>query len=121
MSKENKYGEATVGYGSDQERKVPIMNWISAHFKDGRKISIIKMEDNKGYAFTVENHESSDRSTKQQMWLTEESFIGLFSSMSIHMSAEGIDFQSKLEEAITTDEVEFNCSDNLTPDFSNKR
>lgn len=117
--KENKYGVATVGYGGEQQREVPIESWLYAIYKEGRKISIIKMEDKEGYALTVENHESSNRSVKQQMWLTPESFMGLFASMSLHMSSDGIDFNKMLAESVVNEHIEYNCSENINPNFDN--
>jgi hypothetical protein len=114
ITDENEYGEATVGHGGIDERKVPIESWISAHYEDGRKISVIKFKEEKGYAFTVENHESSERSTKQQMWLSEKSMFALIATLNIHFLQDKVDPSKKLAEMVTNESVDYACSDNLT-------
>jgi hypothetical protein len=114
-TKENKYGEVTIGFGGSEQRSIPIESWLSAHYKDGRKLTIVKMKNKEGYGVTVENHESSDRSTKQEMLLTNETFIALFATMSLHMTGEGIDFTKELAESVVNEDIGYNCSDNLSP------
>ena len=79
MSNENKYGVATVGLGTSQEREIPIEQCVKSLYKDNRLVSIVKLEDD-SFILSVENPGSSGRATQTSMWLSRESFISLIFS-----------------------------------------
>ncbi|MFT5450577.1 MAG: hypothetical protein ACI9N9_000054 [Enterobacterales bacterium] len=109
--KKEDYGHITIGVGTTNE-KVEIDNWMSAFYKDGRKVTIIRVEGNR-LAITIENHKSSNRSAKQEMLLTEESFIAIYASMSLHMLAEGSNLEEIFDKSTNRGEVDYACSPNL--------
>jgi hypothetical protein len=112
MSEED-YGKATVGYGTPNEREIPIEKWLSAYYVDGRKFSVVKLENN-NYILTIENHESSGRDVKQQMMLTEGSLIALIATVNLFMTGDKMNFENQLNTILGTDKsIQYNCSDNF--------
>lgn len=105
------YGFATIGVGTANE-KVRIENWISAHYKDGRKITITRLEGN-DIGITVENHESSNRSTRQEMLLTQESYMAIYATISLHLMGEGGDPEKKIADSINGEDIHYSCTPNL--------
>ena len=105
------YGFATIGVGTTNE-KVRIENWISAYYKDGRKFTIVRLE-NENLALTIENHETSDRNTRQEMLLTQESFFSMYATMCLHMLAEGVDLEEVFNKATQKGGIDYACTPNL--------
>lgn len=108
------YGQSTLGYGTPQEHKLDIIEFIKADFIDNRLISVVKLE-NENFILSIENPESSGRAPKQQMLLSKESTIGLVSTLLLYFNKsvgeEG--FQKLLEESVARNEINYAMSDNL--------
>lgn len=78
MNSKPKYPSITVGYGTPEQREIGVDDYVQAQFKDGRLITVMKLEDN-SFMSVVENPEKSGRHPRQEIWLSEESFAGLMS------------------------------------------
>lgn len=111
--KEN-YGHATVGVGTDQERKVAIESYVRADFIDHRLISVMSLEDGT-FAFSVENPLSTGRATSTTMWLSAESLGGLLFTVFLLLNGKGISVEKLFEQSVRGDNVDFEYSTNITP------
>lgn len=114
----NDYGYATIAAGSPSERKIAIIDFIQAVFLDNRVVSISSLENNEGYILAVENVKSSGREPMASMWLSEESFMGLFGAAVIFWNCKGVDLEKMMEKSAVNNEVKYRISDNLK-DFQN--
>ena len=108
----NKYGKVTVGVRTNPE-EINIESYVSASFKDHRRISISELEEDKGFILSVENPESTGRNMNQKMWLSRTSFIGLMNTAIIFWSCKGEDLTDLLKESVHTNELLYDKSDNL--------
>lgn len=108
----SKYGKATVGHGSNQERVIPFESYIRVFFDD-RCCQSAKLEDGT-YFFDVINHEESGR-PNSNIWLSSESAVGIVTAFMFHLKAQGIDFQQMLDDFTNGQEFEYSFSDNLSP------
>jgi hypothetical protein len=106
------YGKITVGFGTSEQRELRIVDFIQAHFKDNRIISVSQVEDGTLIG-AVENPPSTGRNTQSTIWLSKESFIGLLSTAILYFNVKGEDMQKLLEESIQGKEVDYSFSDNL--------
>lgn len=69
-------GYLTVGFGGPEERKIRIVDYFRATFKDHRLITMSELEAGSFY-LSVENPTSTGRAILNQMWLSKDSFTGL--------------------------------------------
>ncbi len=112
------YGEATIGYGTPLERKVPILDFVQTTYKDNRVITVSTLGDGKeSQILSVENPASTGRASDSKMWLSKESTIGLLTTMLMYYSCKGISLEELLQEAIERGktEIDYKFSSNLSP------
>lgn len=109
------YGKITVGIGTKDQRELEIVDYVQAHFKDNRIISVSQIEDG-SFVGTVENPPSTGRNTQSSIWLSRESFIRLLSTAMLYFNVKGEDMQKLLEESIENNEIDYTFSNNLTSD-----
>lgn len=108
MTKESNYGKVITGSG-----ELEIIDFVQANYLDNRTITVASLEDG-SYALLVENPESSGRNTISKMWLSKESTVGLFSTISMHFEAKGINLLDELKQAVNSDgKISYGISDNL--------
>jgi len=112
---EDNCGYATVGYGSGDEREIPMDKLLQTNFKDGRKISIAELKNNEGYIISVENHKSSGRNLQNSVWLSPESLFGMISSIMMFTTMAGINLEEGLKLATEKDEIDYKFGGNLKP------
>jgi len=106
--KDSKYGKVVTGSG-----ELEIIDFVQATFKDNRVITVATLEDG-SYALLVENPESSGRNAVSKMWLSKESTLGLFSTISMLFEAKGIDMIEELRQTVNSDgKISYGLSDNL--------
>lgn len=112
----NKYGEITVGYGTDREKKIPIKDYIQSQFKDNRSIIVSQLEDD-SYFIAVENLISSGREPQSVIRLSEESLVGVISTLFIYFGSKGMNFEELLKKSVedNKDKIDYRFSDNLKP------
>jgi len=48
------YGKITIGYGTSEQKELQIIDFVQAHFKDNRVITISQIEDG-SFVSAVEN------------------------------------------------------------------
>lgn len=113
---ENESKEKDYGHVLDSENnKIQIDSFVRAIYIDNRLISVMKLEDG-SYTLAVENHQSSGRSIQSTMRLSEESFVGLVSTIFMFFQCSNTDVQSLLEKSISEDKlIDYMFSDNLKP------
>jgi hypothetical protein len=112
--KDNKSrGTVTVGTGTNTPREVEIQDFVQATYKNNRVISVVGLEEEQGLILSVENPASTGRATKSTMWLSEESVLGLVSTVMLYFSAKGQNMEHLLRDAITKESLEYTYSDNL--------
>jgi hypothetical protein len=115
---ESGYGKVITGNGST----IAIADYVQANYKDNRLISVSTLEDG-SYVLLVENPESSGRATSNQMWLSQESVIGLVGTIMLHMEAKGIDMEQLMRAAVNPGSsiIQYSMSDNLQKPFLEKQ
>ena len=106
------YGKITVGYGTIEQKELEIVDFVQAHFKDNRVISISQIEDG-SLVGVVENPPSTGRNTQSTILLSKESLIGLISTAMIYFDIKGEDLDSLLQQSVSDNKIDYNCSDNL--------
>lgn len=114
--KEHDYGHATIGYGTPEEQKVAIIEFIKADFKDNRLISCIKLE-NESIIIAVENPASSGRDPLQSMMLSKESAIGIMSTLTLYFNSTEKDLIKTMEESAGRNDINYSCSHNIKPNL----
>lgn len=92
------YGNITVGHGTSFQKEIGITEYIQAHYKDNRLISISGLEDGSILA-AVENPMSTGRNTQSTIWLSKESFIGMLGTAMLYFSAKGEDMAELMKDA----------------------
>ncbi len=112
------YGKIITGDGS----QLSISDYVQANYKDNRVISVGTLEDG-SYVLSVENPESSGRATKNQMWLSKESMIGLVGTIMLHMDAKGINMEELLRDSVnpSSKTIQYSMSDNLKRPFDKQQ
>lgn len=108
MEETKTYGTVRTSLGEE----INIIDFVITEFVDGRHISISTLENNKGFILNVENPPSSGR-TNQKMWLSEESFYGLYSTYAVYSQCKGVNLIDKLERAAPNN-INYSFSDNLS-------
>lgn len=105
-------GKVTIGYGSDEQKELEILDFVQAEYISNRLISISQLED-ETFILSVENPKSSGRNEQSIMRLSEESFMGLVSTCMLYLSAKEYDIQELLSKSVRDNKVEYCFSDNL--------
>lgn len=106
------HGKITVGVGTGEQRELQIVDFVQAHFKDNRTISVSQIEDGT-FVGAVNNHPSTGRETQATIWLSKESFIALLSTALLYFDIKGEDMQKLLAETIQDGKVDYSFLDNL--------
>lgn len=105
-------GKITVGLGADQ-REVEITDFVQSTFKNNRIVSVAGLEDG-GMVLSVENPPSTGRATQANIWLSEESVLGLISTCFLYFSSKGKNVEDLFLNSVNnSDMVDFVYSDNL--------
>lgn len=104
MSENFKYGKIIT---SDNV-EIGILNFVETEFLDERKIGVFELE-NDCYFLEITNTKEPGR-VSQQLYLTKESFYGLFVVINLYFNQKGIDFAEKIEEVLKVDNVNFKSS-----------
>lgn len=111
MSEQINYGAATVGYGTPEERKIPIIDFLRMEFKDNRFTSISKLDDG-NYILGVENLASSGRATHNYLYVSPESMFGLISTVHFFLASSGIDISTNVESFVEG-MIHYDASENI--------
>ena len=106
------YGTVTVGFGTNQQKELQIIDFVQTTFKDNRLISVSQLEDN-SYVCTVENPISTGRNPQSTMLLSKESMIGLVSTILFYFNLKDENIEDLLAKSTTDDRVKYVSSDNL--------
>lgn len=114
----NDYGKIITGDGT----QIAVADYVRANYKDNRLISVSTLEDG-SYVLVIENPASSGRATSNQMWLSQESVIGLVGTIMLHMEAKGINMEQLMRAAVNpgTNLIYYSMSDNLEKPFLEKQ
>lgn len=114
-SKDKSRGKVTVGYGTNLQNEIEIIDFVRCDFKDYRLISVATLENEQGYIISVENPTTTDRCPIQTMWLSRESFAGLIGAAFMFWSAKGEDMLTLMKDCTIKNKIKYSCSDNLNP------
>lgn len=113
-------GIVTIGYGTSQERKLEVEEFVQSKFVDNRLVSVALLED-ETYILSVENPQSSGRAERSNIRLGKESFLALIGTAFMYFGCKGQDLGKLLHEVVGEGDLEYTFSDNLKPlDFSKK-
>lgn len=112
-------GTITIGAGTDSPQQIEIADFLQAEYLNHRLISVVGLEDDT-LLVSVENPASSGRAPATNMRLSQESFLGLLSTMHLYLSAKGFDLEAHLKEAAGKEQIDYSYSDNLSPAFASE-
>jgi hypothetical protein len=115
LNSQKSYGKITVGVGSENQRDLNIVEFLQSRYTDNRLITVSRIEDGT-YSLTVENPESSGRGTLSQMWLSEQSVVGLISTLMHYFNVKDMNLHELLNNSINNNSVDYRISDNLIKD-----
>lgn len=107
--KEKQY--AVVGYGTPEERKVEMTEFLQVDFEDGRTVHVCKTELD-GVMVSVLNSKESGRTPYQSIWLSDDSLTSMIDTICLYFIGKGIkldDMIGKRFESI----IGMNHSDNI--------
>ena len=114
MTEEKKtYGNLTVGYGTSEQRTIPIVEYVAAIYKDERKVSIARSEEDT-YVISVDNYASSGRGS-HSINLSKESLIGVLTTGFMFLGVKGENIEQLLKDSMEGEEINYSFSDNLKP------
>ncbi|MDD3037926.1 hypothetical protein [Bacteroides sp.] len=102
----SEYGTVTLGFGTDEQREVEIVDYIRSEFKDHRLITVAKTEED-AYLLCVENPESSGRNTCSKMYLSLGSLVALLASTHLFFQNQGLDMAELLKEYVEGDVINY--------------
>lgn len=107
-------GKATIGFGTNQQTELEIVDFLKAEYKDNRLMSVVMLED-ETFVFAVENPVSSGRAPHQSMRLGKESAIGMLSTLLLYFNTKlGEDgIQEAFREASVRNEINYSTSPNF--------
>ena len=114
MSDKKSYGQLTVGFGTRLERKLDIVDFVQANYKDNRLVHVSMTEED-AIVVTVENPPSTGRAPQSSIYLSKESLLAALSTVFIYFSCKGEDLPSLLKEITTNEMIDYGYSDNLSP------
>lgn len=109
-----KLGSLTVGFNTPEQREIPIESFFRVYFADNRLCNCVKIKDG-SYVVSVENPESSGRNTKQQIWVSPESLLGMITAVLFHFESDGKDLMELMKKATKDNGFNYDFSDNLKP------
>ena len=108
-----KQEKQTVTLGDGEEtRKVEVKNANIFSYDTGRTIRIMQLGDNEGITMQIFNEDSTGRDTRQEMFLTEESFIALIASATEFINHIDMDTVSLLKKVTNDKAVDFHSYNN---------
>ena len=107
-------GKATIGFGTNQQTELEIVDFLKAEYKDNRLMSVVMLED-ETFIFSVENPVSSGRAPHQSMRLGKESAIGMLSTLLLYFNTKlGEDgIQEAFKETSVRNEINYSASPNF--------
>lgn len=112
MEEKQEFGFATVGVGSQDERQIPISDFVRTYWSDGRTASISGLDDG-SFTLAIHNAPESGRNPCAAIWLSRESFLCMAATIPIYFAAKGIDIEDELEKLIDGKCVNYDFSNNL--------
>lgn len=93
-------------------KEMEILDFIQASFVGNRTVTIGKIEDG-NYLLNIVRKPETGESIQSYMFLTKESMIALFATMSLYFSATGEDVDKLLKEVIDHDSMDYILSPNI--------
>jgi len=109
------YGKATmVDDNKHVTQQVDIINYIRATFKDHRLCSVSELEG-ETYIVAVENPASTGRGALSSMHLSEESLVGLMTTILFYWNCKGLNIDKLFMQAVDKEHVDYDFSHNLNP------
>lgn len=114
-SKKYPYGAVRAASKTPEARLIAIEASITGHFAEGRSITVGELEGNQGYVIAIENQtpEGQPFRDNQRMWLTEKSFIGLYTTIGQYLEARGYDKEAMLDNAIEDGKLSYTITPNI--------
>lgn len=106
----NEKGKITVGFGSDEQRELKVIDYVRAVYKDNRIVSISEIEDGSMIGIV-----QSDRAEQAQIWLSKESYIALLATSFLYFQCKREDLLKMIEQSIDSKDLRYYFSDNLQP------
>ena len=114
MNTNKGYGHITIGYGSNAQSELQIIDYVRSIYIDNRFAGCCKLEDGT-YCINVENLNSSGRNPINTMRLSEESLGALIANCLLYFQVKGIDVTELMKKASGNQKIEYSISDNLKP------
>ena len=93
-------------------KEMEILDFIQASFVGDRTVTIGKIEDG-NYLLNIVRKPETGEPIQSYMFLTKESMIALFATMSLYFSATGEDVDKLLKEVIDHDSMDYILSPNI--------
>ena len=93
-------------------KEMEILDFIQASFIGDRTVTIGKIEDD-NYLLNIVRKPETKEPIQSYMFLTKESMIALFATMSLYFSATGEDVDKLLKEIIDSDSTDYILSPNI--------
>ena len=93
-------------------KEMEILDFIQASFVGDRTVTIGKIEDG-NYLLNIVRKPETEEPIQSYMFLTKESMIALFATMSLYFSATGEDVDKLLKEIIDSDSTDYILSPNI--------
>ena len=94
------------------QKEMEILDFIQASFIGDRTVTIGKIEDD-NYLLNIVRKPETKEPIQSYMFLTKESMIALFATMSLYFSATGEDVDKLLKEIIDSDSTDYILSPNI--------
>lgn len=105
MSKKNDLGFATVGVGTEFERKINIENVSVVIIPDKKTIRFVSLENNEGYILQVENLTNPE--TSFYHWIGDETLSCIISAIFLSEQNKVLDIDSLFLELPKETQVGF--------------
>lgn len=87
-------------------RTLRLTDLVRCADRDDRLCTVARAEDNT-FLLAVENPASTNRATRSQMYLSEESMLALASCIVLFYEHNGIDISDKFEEIVKSKHIEY--------------
>lgn len=118
---ENNQEKPNYGKVVTPEGELTIIDFVRARYIDNRLVSVASVEDG-SFILSVENPESTGRNPSNKMWLSKESLVGLFSTISLLFEAKDMDMQELLLSAVDPSRlISYELSPNLKRPFEDEQ
>lgn len=118
---ENNQEKPNYGKVVTPEGQLAVIDFVRAQYKDHRVISVASVEDG-SFIISVENPESTGRNPSNKMWLSKESLVGLFSTISLLFEAKDMDMRDLLNDTVDPSRlISYELSPNLKRPFEDEQ